>query len=217
MQSRVVPSLDEDSEFDDHFPRQLQVKSSMHFTPIAVARCAARLLAPVPGMRVLDVGAGPGKFCVVAAREVPSGTFVGIELRPHLVRIAKRLARQLSISNVQFLAGDAFDLDWSQFDAFYFYNPFAEQMHETPFLLDRTLDMDPSKFLHYVDAVCERLRTARIGTRIVTYHGFGASPPTGYDLVETHKVGSDHLQLWIKTRAIENHDRRSAEDGSFRV
>jgi tRNA G46 methylase TrmB len=120
----------EDALFDQQFPRRLQIKSPIHFTPVTVARTAARLLAPRDGIRVLDVGAGAGKFCVVAAREVPCCTFVGVELRPHLVRLAKRLAHRFAVTNATFVCGDALDLDWSEYDAFYFYNPFAEQMRD---------------------------------------------------------------------------------------
>lgn len=191
---------DEDDVFDHRLPVRLQMKSSLHFTPVAVARRAARLLAPAPGMRVLDVGAGPGKFCVIAAREVPTCTFVGVELRPHLVRLARKLAARLEVANASFLDGDALDLDWSQYDAFYFYNPFAEQLHDTESVLDRTLTFAPSRFLDYVMGVRKRMAAARIGTRVVTYHSFGAPPPEGYDLVERHPTGTDSLELWIKMR-----------------
>jgi len=202
MTSQPACDVDEDHAFDHQLPRRMQMKSSIHFTPVAVARCAARLLAPHHGMRVLDVGAGPGKFCVVAACEVPACTFVGVELRPHLVRLARKLATRLSLANAMFLDGDALDLDWSEYDAFYFYNPFAEQMYEAAFVLDRTLHLDPSRFSEYVMGARQRLAFARIGTRVVTYHGFGASPPHGYDLIETHPIGTDCLELWIKTRDL---------------
>ena len=202
-------NTEDDSAFDRLLPPWVRTKSSIHFTPVTVARYAARMLAPNGGTKILDVGAGPGKFCIVAASEVPTGTFVGIEVRPHLSRFAKRMAQRLSIPNVQFLRGDAVDLDWSHFDAFYFYNPFGEQIHESAFILDRTIDLDPSKFAHYVRVVRERLHAARVGTRVVTYHGFGASPPHGYQLFDSHEIGSDRLELWVKTR------ERTIEDALF--
>lgn len=206
MSSKVPCDLDEDDVFDHQLPRRFQMKSSIHFTPVAVARHAARLLAPRPGMRVLDVGAGPGKFCVVAAREVPSCTFVGVELRPHLVRLARKLATRLGVENATFLEGNALDLDWLEYDAFYFYNPFAEQLHDTAFVLDRTLSFEPSKFLEYVLGVRQRLMSARTGTRVVTYHSFGAPAPFGYDLIGSHPSGTDCLELWIKTRHVSAVD-----------
>lgn len=197
----VADTADEDEVFDDHMPRKMQLKSSIHFTPVSVARRAARLLAPHPGMRVLDVGAGPGKFCVVAAAEVPDCTFVGVELRPHLVRLARRLAERMAVANATFVDADALDLDWSGFDAFYFYNPFAEQLTGRSLALDSKLELTASTFLRYVTGTRERLARARVGTRVVTYHSFGAPAPTDYELVETHPAGTDRLELWVKRAA----------------
>lgn len=199
----ALHTADEDDVFDDQLPRKIQIQSTVHFTPVSVARHAARLLAPHPGMRVLDVGAGPGKFCVVAASEVPSCSFVGVELRPHLVRVARRIAMRMSVVNATFLDGDALELDWSEYDAFYFYNPFAEQLTGRAFALDSQLELMPSKFLRYVTATRERLARARVGTRVVTYHSFGAPAPHGYDLVETHPAGTDRLDLWIKNAVAD--------------
>ncbi len=192
---------DEDHIFDHQLPQRVRMKSSVHFTPVAVARCAARLLAPRPGMRVLDVGSGPGKFCVIAACEVPEATFTGVEIRPHLVHMAHKLASRVGVQNVSFVHADAMDVDWSAYDAFYFYNPFAEQLHEA-FLLDRSLSFEPSKFAEYVTAVRQRLSAAALGTRVVTYHSFGAPAPLGYEYIESHVIGTDRLELWIKTRHI---------------
>jgi len=204
------PALD-DVAFDERLPVTLQMKSSIHFTPVHVARHAAHLLAPCAGMAVLDVGAGAGKFCLVAADAVPEATFVGVELRGHLVRVANRLAFELGLENVRFVHGDAFDLDWAGFDAFYLYNPFAEHLLEKAFLLDDQIARDPRSFDGYVDAVCERLAIARIGTRVVTYHGFGRSPPRGYDLTAVEAIGSDRVELWIKTARRTTRPYRRVE------
>jgi SAM-dependent methyltransferase len=203
--------LDDDA-FDKQLPLGLQVKSSMHFTPVEVARCAAPLLAPEPGMSVLDVGAGAGKFCIAAALTVPTAMFVGVELRGHLVQIASRLATRLGLQNVRFVHSDALDFDWSQFDSFYLYNPFAEQLFETAFVLDQTIDLDPINFVLYVMGVRKRLAHARIGTRVVTYHGFGAPPPFGYELARQVPALSDHVELWMKTRTITAGE--TAEDAA---
>lgn len=200
----IEQAFDVDDIFDHQLPLRMQMKSPVHFTPVAVAKHAARLLAPRPGMRVLDVGAGPGKFCVVAAREVPTATFVGVELRPHLVEVARTLASQANLENVSFIEANAMDLDWSEFDAFYFYNPFAEQLYDLRSAVDRSLTLDPPKFVEYVTGTRQRLSVAPVGTRVVTYHSFGAPAPHGYDLFESHTIGSDRLELWVKTRHICN-------------
>jgi SAM-dependent methyltransferase len=196
-----LPSNLDDDWFDSQLPPWMRAKSALHFTPVKVARRAAQLLAPAPGMRVLDVGSGSGKFCVVAAREAPTCTFVGVEIRSHLVKRARKLAARALTANAVFIEGDAMELDWSAYDAFYFYNPFAEHLHAKDLVLDGTLAVDPSRFDTYVTAVHERLSSTRIGVRVVTYHSLGAAAPACYDLVESHAIGTDRLDLWIKQRA----------------
>jgi len=190
--------LADDAAFDELLPTGLQLKSSFHFTPIAVARYAAHLLAPAPGMSVLDVGAGVGKFCLAAALALPGVQFTGAEWRPHLVCLARQLAKKLGLSNVDFLAVDAFELDWAHYDAFYFYNPFAEQLVDAELALDRTIDLDEVNFVRHVTEVWQRLAYARPGTRVVTYHGYGAPIPPGYELMRADEIGSDRVELWIK-------------------
>jgi SAM-dependent methyltransferase len=207
----VRPEIPDDAAFDDQLPAGLQVKASLHFTPVAVARHAARLLAPEPGMSVLDVGAGAGKFCITAALEVPRARFVGVEWRPHLVRLATRLARAWAASNTCFVHGDAFAVDWSAYDAFYLFNPFEEQLFEHALMLDRTIELEPTNYFRFAEAVRRRLAEARLGTRVVTYHGFGASPPAGYVLASTSPIGTDCVQLWIKTGvSTSDHEPRVA-------
>jgi SAM-dependent methyltransferase len=204
--------LSSDESFDEQLPLGLQLKSSTYFTPIDVAQHAARLLAPEPGTRVLDIGAGAGKFCLVGAREIPGATFEGVEWRGHLVRLARRLAAELQLANARFIHADAIDLDWSAYDAFYLYNPFAEQLFESGFMLDHTIPSDPQNFVLYVSAVRQRLALARVGTRVVTYHGYGAPAPMGYELARKDNAGSDCVELWIKTRAITSEE--AAEDAA---
>lgn len=199
MRSPPALDLDEDQSFDFHLPQRVRVKSAFHFTPVTVARQAARLLAPEDGMRVLDVGSGPGKFCVVAARERPSCAFVGIEQRPALVELAWRLATRLAATNAMFLQGDALELDWSAYDSLYFYNPFGELLLSSSLVLDRTVAPSPTRFDQYVAGTRRKLAALRAGTRVVTYHGLGAADLDGYVLSECVQLGTDHLKLWIKT------------------
>ena len=153
-------------------------------------------------MSVLDVGAGVGKFCLAAALALPRASFVGAEWRPHLVSFARRIASEVRQSNAHFVAVDAFDLDWSHYDGFYLYNPFAEQLFDAELALDRTIDLDAINFVRYVTAVRQRLAHARLGTRVVTYHGYGGPLPPGYELMCADAIGSDRVELWIKTRVI---------------
>ncbi|HEX5059017.1 MAG TPA: hypothetical protein VFV99_06640, partial [Kofleriaceae bacterium] len=132
----------------------------------------------------------------------PTCEFVGVEWRPHLVTVANKLARDLAIPNVRFICGDALDVDWGGYDAFYLYNPFAESLWGETFKLDSTIDHEKHDFASYVAGVRERLACAPVGTRIVTYHGYGAPPPLGYELSVCEPGSSQLLELWVKTTPI---------------
>jgi len=196
----VAAPVVEDLAFDARLPLALQRESPSHFTPVAVARHAAALLVPEGGEIVLDVGAGPGKFCLVAAHACRTASFLGVELREGMVATAKRLAAEWKLSNVRFVHGNAFDVDWSPFDGFYFFNPFSEHLFDRAFAIDHTIELDQAHFDTYVAATLDRLAAAREGTRVVTYHGLGAEMPAGYELDRVDLLGSDRVELWIQTR-----------------
>ena len=156
--------------FDQVFPAWVRHLANVHFTPVAVAARAAQHLAPAPGTRVLDVGAGVGKFCLVGALVTP-GTFYGVERGAALVQAARATAGRLEQPRACFLHGDMGALDWRGFDAFYLYNPFAD------------LDGADGAFDACVRFVRAQLDAARPGSRVATSHGYGGELPPGYRLV----------------------------------
>jgi ubiquinone/menaquinone biosynthesis C-methylase UbiE len=57
-----------------------------------------------PGMTVLDVGCGPGRVTLPAAREVgPTGRVIAIDLQPGMLRRAQERARSAGLDNISFL------------------------------------------------------------------------------------------------------------------
>jgi hypothetical protein len=183
-----------DAELDQVFPDELRERSVLHWTPVAIATRAAELLAPSPGVRVLDVGAGVGKVCLVGAI-VTGATWWGIEQDAMLVAAANRAAWALDIDGrTRFVHGDGSRLPWDEFDAFYFYNPFSTLMlapHASPFVRYATIQ-------NTLRRITQRLAGTRVGSRVVTYHGFGGKLPEGYTLISREPAGSDALELWIR-------------------
>jgi ubiquinone/menaquinone biosynthesis C-methylase UbiE len=64
---------------------------------------ALRLAGLRPGMRVLDVGCGPGDVSFIAARLVgPSGTVLGVDAAPQMIELARARAAERGLSAVRF-------------------------------------------------------------------------------------------------------------------
>lgn len=182
-----------DGDFDTLYPDELLPRSELQWTPVSIALRAASMLDLPAGTRVLDVGCGVGKTCLVA--QIATGIrWWGVERETALVEAANHAAWRLGVrDDVRFVNADAWSIDWNQFDAFYFFNPFP---------LPPTAP--GNAFAHYGVFVAEcvkaeeRLATLRSGTRILTYHGFGGDMPDGYELARTERAGTDALRLWIR-------------------
>jgi ubiquinone/menaquinone biosynthesis C-methylase UbiE len=75
---------------------------------------ALRLAGLRPGMRVLDVGSGPGDVSLIAARLVgPTGSVIGVDAAPEMIALAGARAAEQGVSTVHFTqaAIDAITVD----------------------------------------------------------------------------------------------------------
>jgi len=64
------------------------------------------------GLRVLDVGAGPGTITADFARLVAPGEVLGLDRSPEVVAAATALAAEQHLANLSFDTGDIYDLDF---------------------------------------------------------------------------------------------------------
>jgi ubiquinone/menaquinone biosynthesis C-methylase UbiE len=79
---------------------------------------ALRLAGLRPGMRVLDVGCGPGDVSFVAARLVgPSGTVLGVDAAGDVVEFARTRAAERGLSTVKFEQTTIADIAVDEVDA----------------------------------------------------------------------------------------------------
>lgn len=194
--TRLVPS-ETDRAFDRLLPEHLRRLSHKHWTPVDVAIRATSLLCPASGTRILDVGSGVGKLCVIGAMSA-SGLWCGVEQYEPMVHAARMLASTLGVAErTTFLHGDALAVDWHEFDAIYLYNPF-----ESP-----PSNADPRQhlveFRVQVAHVERRLATLRDRVRVVTLHGFGGTMPPSYELVYHERMSAVglNLALWVQRAA----------------
>ncbi len=187
--------LVDDRVFDAIYPHEVRRASSVHWTPVEVGMRAARLLAPGPGGVIVDIGAGVGKFCLVAAC-VTGARIRGVEHRRRFVDLAEDAATTLGVS-IDVTHGTIDDLVPKDVDGIYLFNPFAENLCPPEDRLDATVEHSQERFWRDLGTTTCFLREARPGTRVVTYCGFGGTIPQGYSLALRERRGGP-LELWVK-------------------
>ena len=189
--------LRSDRAFDAMLPAGTRAVSPLFWTPVSVAARAARLLVTRRRTRVLDIGSGVGKFCIVGAAST-DGCFVGVEQRGHLVRIAEEMARRTGVARTRFIHGTLDAVRCTDFDAFYLYNPFEENLCGSDEHADETVSLSEERFFSDVERVRTIFAGAPVGTRVVTYNGFGGDMPADYRLVSSDSSRRSYLDLWVK-------------------
>jgi arsenite methyltransferase len=64
-----------------------------------------------PGEVVLDLGSGGGIDCFLAAKKVgPEGRVIGLDMTPDMIRLARRNAKKIGATNVDFRYGEMEDM-----------------------------------------------------------------------------------------------------------
>lgn len=98
-----------------------QVIVSSHARRTAANSAAFVLPHLRPGMRLLDIGCGPGSITVDLAAVVAPGEVVGIDREPTVLDGARALAAARGLANTQFEPADVYDLPFEadRFDVAY--------------------------------------------------------------------------------------------------
>lgn len=188
-----------DAMFDLVYPEAVRRVSSRFWTPVEVARTAARWLHAEGARSVLDVGSGAGKFCIVASLTTGQA-FKGLEQRAELVEAACT-ASQAYGAATDFRHGTVETFDPAAFDGFYLFNPFAENLYPPQEQYDTRPELSALRYSHDVSIFEHWLDHASPGTCVVTYHGFGGRMPRSYALLRSLHKGSGRMRLWKKVRA----------------
>ena len=184
-----------DYRFHALYPPFLRPLSKNHWTPLEVACKAATFLAAEKGTRILDIGSGMGKFCLAGAFYCPDAVYFGIEQRKDLTEYAESARRLLRLNNVSFIHGNITELDFSQYDHFYFYNSFYENIAPMG-KIDEKIPYSVERYNRYQYYMNRQLAKKPSGTRVATYYGRDDQMPRGF-----HVGGSemnDLLKYWVK-------------------
>lgn len=184
-----------DTRFDQLYPENIHDLANRHWTPLSVARKAARFLTVENNVRILDIGSGAGKFCLAAGFYEPSSFYYGIEQRKSLISIAETVRETLHLKNVSFHHGNFTILDFRNYDHFYFYNAFYENLVGTN-KIDNSIVYSGELYNYYNRYLYNQLDQKPAGTRLATYHSLEDEIPKSY-----HVVGTEFdnlLKFWMK-------------------
>jgi SAM-dependent methyltransferase len=187
--------FDSDEQFNRLFPIHIQNLAKSHWTKLEIITKAVEFLAVEHNTKILDIGSGVGKFCLAAAWQSPDVQYFGIEQRRTLYEHALMAQKALAIDNVTFVHGNFTQLDLRDFDHFYFYNSFYENIMDTD-KIDESIECSLELFNYYHLFLLKQLEQKKPGTRLCTLCSFENEIPSDY-----HEVGSDFndlLKYWIK-------------------
>jgi len=190
-----------DQWFDALLPMEAYDSADIHWTHAEVIQQALQMLKPDTNTKLLDVGSGCGKFCLIFSL-ASQASCTGVELRGWLVELANKLKTDLGARLCSFVHGDMQDMDWSPYNTFYFYNPFyeflMEENNDDRHRIDADLASDSSLFYRYRKIVFQKLADTAIGTRVLTYHGMGGPLPNQFVRIQSAKVHTGVMELWKK-------------------
>lgn len=191
-----------DDYFNSIYPEAISLLARKHWTSVSIAKSASEYLVERPGARVLDIGSGAGKFCLVGASHT-KGHFTGVEQRFKLVELSSKLAESYSIRNAKFINCNIDSINFKNFESFYFFNSFYENI-DIINRIDDEVQLDMRLYHQYSTYVVEQFSKLPRGTRLVTYCSPFTIIPSCFKLQYSLSGGS--LRFWEKIEEGENFE-----------
>ncbi|WP_145665465.1 class I SAM-dependent methyltransferase [Chitinophaga polysaccharea] len=184
-----------DAAFDWLYPERIQQLSKRHWTPMEVAKKSAKFLSGGTGKKILDIGSGVGKFCLIGGYFFPEATFSGVEQRKELFHFAQAAREVTCTANVDFINCNFTQVNFDEYDHFYFYNSFFENLVDDG-QIDQQIEYSTSLYNYYARSMFKSLENKPGGTRLVTFHSLEDEIPPSYQLVDA--TVDFLLKMWIK-------------------
>ena len=191
-----------DRDFDRFLPKRFRRAATQFWTPLVVAARAAKWFDELNIRSVVDIGSGCGKFCIAAALQ-SRARFLGIEQRTELVSVARVIAQMYGVdSRVGFVEGCFGEVAIPLADAYYFFNPFEENLFKEGWQLDDKVELEHWRFTRDVSAARVLLAAAPPGTYVLTYNGLGCRLPASYKTVRVARDLPCVLKLARQSRPL---------------
>ena len=172
-----------DTKLHTLFPEPIQLLAARHWTPLSITQMIVEFLATHAGVKILDIGSGVGKFCLAGAYYKPQASFFGVEQREHLIDHAESAKDALGLQNVHFIHSNITQLDFKQFDHFYFFNSLYENLMTTD-KIDNTIAHSPYLYKYYHRQLYKKLEELPVGTRLATFHCMNHVLPNLFTMVD---------------------------------
>lgn len=184
----------EDADFDHLYPNSFLKIADRHFSAVYVSQLASSFLCDQNHPKVLDIGSGSGKFCLIGALGNENCQFTGVEYRLTLHEQAVALKNQFSLSNCHFIHGNVLDKSLTEFNGFYMFNPFLEQKDKTAII---PMDYAQESETDYLEYVLNALHHLPKGTKLATYYIDKKRIPNSFSLIKS-QIGNQ-LHFFIKS------------------
>lgn len=193
MQNRWLADewFTDDDQFNRLYPPLIQKLADHHWTPLQVAKDTADFLVPENGVKVLDIGSRAGKFCWSASNYKPAVLFYVIEQRIEMIGCSREIKSRLALNNLSFMHGN-----FAQFDHYYFYNSFYENIAGTE-KMDDAIGYSLPLYNYYNSPLFNQWEIMPFDIRVATYPTCHSQMSPWYHLAETRMYKL--LNFWIKS------------------
>ncbi|MNV77598.1 hypothetical protein D3C71_1710350 [compost metagenome] len=99
------------------------------------------------------------------------------------------------MSNVHFIHANITQVNFKEFDHFYYFNSFYENIDQLNGI-DDTIETSIGLYLYYCQYLFTALEEKPVGTKLVTLQSLEQEIPSCYRLVDTFR--GIFLKMWIK-------------------
>ena len=192
----MISTSKEDLFFDTLSSKEFRNHSNVHWSKSTIIEKSVFYLKKNEVEKVLDIGSGIGKFCILGTK-LSNISFTGVELRENLFNESQSIKKKHCLSNVHFIHDDIKNIDFSSFDAFYYYNPFCEHL-ATADIIDDNHELSEERYYEYEEIVLGKLNNLSIGTIMILHNSKSFTLSEDYTLEEIHFDGE--LTFWKKTK-----------------
>ena len=163
-----------------------------------------------PGMRLLDIGCGPGSITIGLARYLAPAEVVGIDRAEEALDAARRLAEDEAVGNVRFEQADVYDLPFedASFDVVYGHQVLQHLADPVAALTEAKRALGPGGYVAVRDAdygtMTHHPHDPVLDDWLARYHETarrnGGEPDAGRRLTEwVRAAGFDHIHASAST------------------